>query len=58
LSEAIRFPRRYPGLKSFPQKALADKQHRDGMHGGMLWFEVKVRTRNGPQNEKVVTRLP
>ena len=32
---------RYPGLKSFPQKALADKQHDDGMHGGMLWFEVK-----------------
>merc|ERR1719231_1917625 len=31
----------YPGLKSFPQKALADKQHRDGFHGGMLWCEVK-----------------
>eukprot|EP01061_Rhynchopus_euleeides_P020602 TRINITY_DN334_c0_g1_i1.p1 TRINITY_DN334_c0_g1~~TRINITY_DN334_c0_g1_i1.p1 ORF type:complete len:431 (+),score=189.70 TRINITY_DN334_c0_g1_i1:58-1293(+) len=31
----------YPGLKSFPQKALADKIHRDGLHGGMLWFEVK-----------------
>ncbi|KAJ1455218.1 Cys/Met metabolism PLP-dependent enzyme-domain-containing protein [Pelagophyceae sp. CCMP2097] len=32
---------RYPGLKSFPQKALADKQHIDGFHGGMLWCEVK-----------------
>ena len=31
----------YPGLPSFPQKALADKQHRDGLHGGMLWFEIK-----------------
>merc|ERR1711918_631 len=31
----------YPGLASFPQKALADKQHRNNMHGGMLWFEVK-----------------
>ena len=33
--------RRYPGLASFPQKALADKQHRDGFHGGMLWCEIK-----------------
>lgn len=32
---------RYPGLASFPQKALADKQHLNGLHGGMLWFEVK-----------------
>eukprot|EP00494_Astrolonche_serrata_P032182 UN32451 len=31
----------YPGLKSFPQKALADKQHLNGLHGTMLWFEVK-----------------
>eukprot|EP00906_Rhabdomonas_costata_P003797 RCo005738 len=31
----------YPGLASFPQKALADKQHLGGLHGGMLWFEVK-----------------
>jgi cystathionine beta-lyase/cystathionine gamma-synthase len=30
----------YPGLDSFPQKALADKQHRNGLHGGMLWFDV------------------
>ena len=32
---------RYPGLASFPQKALADKMHKNGLHGGMLWFEVK-----------------
>lgn len=30
----------YPGLASFPQKALADKYHRDGLHGGMLWFDI------------------
>ena len=30
----------YPGLDSFPQKDLADKYHRDGIHGAMLWFDV------------------
>jgi cystathionine beta-lyase/cystathionine gamma-synthase len=30
----------YPGLASFPQRELADKYHRDGLHGGMLWFDV------------------
>jgi len=30
----------YPGLASHPQKALADKYHRDGVHGGMLWFDI------------------
>merc|ERR1740130_215527 len=30
----------YPGLASFPQKALADKYHRNGVHGGMLWFDI------------------
>jgi len=30
----------YPGLDSHPQKALADKQHRNGMHGGMAYFDV------------------
>jgi len=29
----------YPGT-SHPQKELADRYHRDGMHGGMLWFEL------------------
>eukprot|EP00923_Selenidium_pygospionis_P056407 GHVN01098456.1.p1 GENE.GHVN01098456.1~~GHVN01098456.1.p1 ORF type:complete len:413 (+),score=34.56 GHVN01098456.1:48-1286(+) len=30
----------YPGLKSFAQAELATKQHPNGMHGGMLAFEV------------------
>jgi len=30
----------YPGLASHPQKELADRQHRDNLHGGMLWFDV------------------
>lgn len=30
----------YPGLDSFPQKELADRYHRDGIHGGMLWFDI------------------
>jgi len=30
----------YPGLDSHPQKALADKYHRNGLHGGMLWFDI------------------
>lgn len=31
----------YPGLASHPQKALADRMHRDNLHGGMLWFDVE-----------------
>jgi len=31
----------YPGLDSFPQKAIADKYHRNNVHGSMLWFDVK-----------------
>jgi cystathionine beta-lyase/cystathionine gamma-synthase len=38
---------KYPGLKSFPQHALAVKQHRNGLHGGMLSFEVKGGTASG-----------
>ncbi len=30
----------YPGLKSFAQKELAEKQHMNGLNGSMLWFEV------------------
>jgi len=30
----------YPGLESFPQKELADRYHRNGLHGGMLWFDI------------------
>lgn len=32
---------RYPGLASHPQKALADRQHRGGLHGAMLSMELK-----------------
>ncbi|CAM9784414.1 unnamed protein product [Discosporangium mesarthrocarpum] len=37
----------YPGLASFPQKDLADAQHLNGIHGSMLWFEVKGGTKAG-----------
>merc|ERR1719162_928448 len=30
----------YPGLASFPQKAIADKYNRNGVFGGMLWFDI------------------
>ena len=30
----------YPGLDSHPQRAIAVKQHRDGMGGGMLSFRI------------------
>merc|ERR1719222_1390485 len=30
----------YPGLASHPQKDIADKYHRDGLHGGILWFDI------------------
>lgn len=30
----------YPGLASHPQKELADKMHRNGLHGGMAYFDV------------------
>ncbi|KAL8425762.1 hypothetical protein Efla_006410 [Eimeria flavescens] len=31
----------YPGLDSHPQRDLAKKYHRDGLHGGVLGFDVK-----------------
>lgn len=31
----------YPGLESHPQNAIAKKQHRNGMGGGMLSFRIK-----------------
>ncbi|MEM7196645.1 MAG: PLP-dependent aspartate aminotransferase family protein [Pseudomonadota bacterium] len=37
----------YPGLDSFPQKELADKQASG--HGSMLWFEVKGGVESGKQ---------
>jgi len=38
---------RYPGLASHPQKELADRQHIGGVHGAMLWFEVKGGSESG-----------
>lgn len=35
----------YPGLASFPQRELAERQH--GLHGGMLAFELKQGTEAG-----------
>ena len=32
---------RYPGIDSHPQRAIAIKQHRNGMGGGMLSFRIK-----------------
>nr|AGT02546.1 cystathionine gamma-synthase [Herpetomonas muscarum] len=46
----------YPGLASFPQKELADRQHRNGLHGGMLWFEVKGGTEAGRKLMDTVPR--
>jgi cystathionine beta-lyase/cystathionine gamma-synthase len=37
----------YPGLASFPQKAIADKYHRNGIHGGMLWFDLQGGSASG-----------
>ncbi|KAI0593410.1 Cys/Met metabolism PLP-dependent enzyme [Biscogniauxia sp. FL1348] len=31
----------YPGLDSHPQRDIAQKQHRDGMGGGMLSFRIR-----------------
>jgi len=46
---------RYPGLDSFPQKELADRQHIGGVHGSMLWFEVKGGTESG---RKLMNSIP
>ncbi|KEG08323.1 cystathione gamma lyase [Trypanosoma grayi] len=46
----------YPGLKSFPQKALADRQHANNLHGGMLWFEVRGGTAAGRRLMDTVQR--
>lgn len=45
----------YPGLASHPQKELADQQHRNNLHGGMLWFEVKGGT---PAGRKLMDTVP
>jgi len=45
----------YPGLKSFPQKAIADKYHKDNLHGAMLWFEVEG---GSPAGKKLMESTP
>lgn len=47
---------RYPGLASFGQKALADKLHRNGLHGGMMNFEVKGGTESGRKMMNSINR--
>merc|ERR1712224_74769 len=46
----------YPGLASHPQKALADKYHRNGIHGGMLWFDVEGGSDAGKKLMNITTR--
>merc|ERR1719378_1148622 len=46
----------YPGLASHPQKALADRYHRDGLHGGMLWFDVVGGSAAGTQIMDTIQR--
>jgi len=46
----------YPGLKSFPQKDLADKYHRNGLHGGMLWFDVQGGSPSGKKLMDTIQR--
>ncbi|KTW29324.1 hypothetical protein T552_01279 [Pneumocystis carinii B80] len=31
----------YPGLESYPQRKIVEKQHRNGLGGGMLSFRIK-----------------
>lgn len=37
----------YPGLKSYPQRELALRQHLNGLHGGMICFDVKGGVKSG-----------
>jgi len=46
----------YPGLQSFPQKELADKYHRDGLHGGMLWFDLEGGSASGTKLMNCIPR--
>jgi cystathionine beta-lyase/cystathionine gamma-synthase len=46
----------YPGLASFPQKDLADKYHREGLHGAMLWFDVEGGSQAGTKLMNTCTR--
>jgi len=45
----------YPGT-SHPQKELADKYHANGLHGGMLWFDLAAGSPGGIQLMNSITR--
>jgi len=45
----------YPGLDSFPQKKIADRYHLNGLHGSMLWFDVKG---GSPSGIKLMDTIP
>ena len=46
----------YPGLESFPQRELALRQHKGGLHGGMIRFEVKGGTEAGRKLMNLIPR--
>lgn len=46
----------YPGLKSYPQRELAMCQHLNGLHGGMICFEVEGGTNAGRQLMDTIKR--
>merc|ERR1712039_604393 len=46
----------YPGLASFSQKALADKYHRNNLHGGMLWFDIEGGSEAGTRLMNAIQR--
>lgn len=46
----------YPGLPDFSQRALAEKQHLGGLHGGMVCFEVAGGTEAGQKLMNIVKR--
>jgi len=46
----------YPGLASFPQKTLADRYHLNGLHGGMLWFDIEGGSASGTRLMNAITR--
>merc|ERR1719426_488126 len=43
-------------IATFPQKDLADKYHREGLHGAMLWFDVEGGSAAGTKLMNTCTR--
>jgi len=46
----------YPGLASFPQKDIADKYHRNNVHGAMLWFDIVGGSESGTKLMNAIQR--